>query len=351
MAASGRQEEKGPASSSTSSALTRPWNKSTHPRPHLRLLGSRRRRRRRLLPVPRAASLLHHRPWLCVACGQGGIWVDELHCGVSCRRRVPPADPHASPRSSIDDRADLAHHRVCRDDSGRPPPVRFARVVAFVWGARHLHSIDRSDAAPRTHGPQEPHRCSACWPNARGRRGRIGRPHPTPTDAVTARSTTTPMPTKAAHAARPRNSISPDPIQRIHTTQGQGSHGARRGAAAGGHRLHDPGGGDGPARASGPLHPQRARGKRNSTPRPSTVHPPWPQPADLTPSSVIPRLQRNWEQALPESLGEFQQRRKEEIERVCSRYYAEFLGCVRPALLPCLDRCTKNRSLRACVLV
>lgn len=38
--------------------------------------------------------------------------------------------------------------------------------------------------------------------------------------------------------------------------------------------------------------------------------------------------QRNWEQALPGSLVEFQQRRKEEIERVCSRYYAEFLGCV-----------------------
>jgi hypothetical protein len=37
-------------------------------------------------------------------------------------------------------------------------------------------------------------------------------------------------------------------------------------------------------------------------------------------------VQRNWEEALPGSLVEFQQRRKEEIERVCSRYYAEFLG-------------------------
>ncbi len=34
---------------------------------------------------------------------------------------------------------------------------------------------------------------------------------------------------------------------------------------------------------------------------------------------------------MPEALSEFQQRRKEEIERVCSRYYAEFLGCVSGA--------------------
>lgn len=37
-------------------------------------------------------------------------------------------------------------------------------------------------------------------------------------------------------------------------------------------------------------------------------------------------LQRGWEKGLPANLSEFQQKRSEEIERVCSRYYAEFLG-------------------------
>jgi hypothetical protein len=40
--------------------------------------------------------------------------------------------------------------------------------------------------------------------------------------------------------------------------------------------------------------------------------------------------QRGWEQRLPDSLDEFKRKRKEEIDRVCSRYYAEFLGCVPP---------------------
>lgn len=46
----------------------------------------------------------------------------------------------------------------------------------------------------------------------------------------------------------------------------------------------------------------------------------------LNAHSALVSFQRNWEQALPGSLAAFQQRRKEEIERVCSRYYAEFLG-------------------------
>ncbi len=52
--------------------------------------------------------------------------------------------------------------------------------------------------------------------------------------------------------------------------------------------------------------------------RPTHTHRPFPQ--------------RGWEQSLPGSLVEFQQRRKEEIERVCSRYYSEFLSSAQELL-------------------